>query len=174
MLSHMDGPAVWLVVRVRESEIVDLGGKVKFPRGVVVFSGSRDEAIDYLLKNGAAGCAVMYAKATAGNGGTATAGYKGTATAGDYGTATAGNGGTATAGYKGTATAGDHGTATAGNGGTATAGDHGTVAAGEGGILQIHFRDGGRRRIRTVYVGENNVKPNTKYRLSYKGDFIPV
>ena len=44
--------AVWKVVRVLESEIVDLGGKVKFPRGEVVYSGTRDGATGYIVANG--------------------------------------------------------------------------------------------------------------------------
>jgi hypothetical protein len=127
--------------------------------------------------------------ATAGDWGTATAGYKGTATAGDWGTAIAGAEGTATAGYKGTATAGDggtaiagkwgtatagdNGTATAGDGGTAIAGKWGTATAGDGGILQIRYYDT-RLRIATAYVGENGIKPNTKYRLDNERNFVEV
>ena len=141
--------AVWLVVSVEATDIVDLDGKVKFPRGEVVYCGDRDGAVAYILANGGAGKACAYARApagaygaaTAGEGGTATAGYSGTATAGDYGvatagaygTATAGDYGTATAGYSGTATAGAYGAATAGDYGTATAGYKGTATAGEGG-----------------------------------------
>ena len=128
--------------------------------------------------------------ATAGCYGTATAGYRGTATAGRYGTATAGRYGTATAGFRGTATAGDDGTATAGSYGTvaagycgkATAGDHGTatagsygtVAAGKNGILQLAYYDGVRRRLATAYVGENGIKPNTKYKLNGNHEFVEV
>jgi hypothetical protein len=112
--------------------------------------------------------------ATAGVCGTATAGDRGTATAGDYGTATAGVGGTATAGVGGTATAGVGGTATAGYRGTATAGVCGTATAGIGGtatagdygILNIRYWDGYRYRIAIFYVGEDNIEPNTPYRLN--------
>ena len=84
----------WIVVEVEQSDIVDLGGKVKFPRGVVVYCGTRKEAADLICKHCPAGTKVTL----------------GTATAGDMGTATAGDMGTATAGYMGTATAGDMGT----------------------------------------------------------------
>jgi hypothetical protein len=93
-----DNDAKWLVVAVPDGTWVELDGKVKFPRGTVVFCGERRDATDYLQER-APGRNVV--------GATATAGYRGTATAGDAGTATAG--------YRGTATAGDHGTATAGD-----------------------------------------------------------
>jgi hypothetical protein len=193
-LLNWSGDAVWLVVMVEESAILsgqgDLTDKCKFPCGTVVFSGARDKAIAEMVKRGAnlakivGGTATAgdYGTATAGDYGTATAGDRGTATAGDYGTATAGVGGTATAGvggtatagYRGTATAGDKGTATAGVGGTATAGDYGTATAGYygtatagvGGILNIRYWDGNRYRIAIFYVGEDNIEPNTPYRLN--------
>jgi len=106
-----------------------------------------------------------FGAATAGDAGTATAGYFGIATAGDDGIATAGDDGTATAGNGGTATAGDAGTATVGEGGTATAGDDGTATAGEGGIIQIYWYDGHRRRILVGYVGEAGLLPDVPYRV---------
>jgi len=131
--------AKWLAVRVKARTIVDLGGKVKFPRGEVVCCGERDEVTRYLLAHGAHGRAVAGGTATAGDRGTATAGYLGTATAGYLGTATAGDRGTATAGDRGTATAGDLGTATAGYLGTATAGDRGTATAGDRGTATAGY-----------------------------------
>ncbi len=151
-----DADAKWLVVEVGLSDLIALGGKVKFPRCTVRHIGDKASATQFLIANEprAAGVAVIgatlqagdkelcqvgaygtatagdWGTATAGNEGTATAGNEGTATAGYKGTATAGNEGTATAGYKGTATAGDWGTATAGYKGTATAGNEGTATAG--------------------------------------------
>ena len=143
--------AVWLVVAVDPTDVVnpDQAHKVRFRAGRVRFHGTRDEAVDYLMGNGAAGLPVVYghhvapdrgtATATAGDQGTATAGDQGTATAGNWGTATAGNEGTATAGNWGTATAGDRGTATAGDYGTATAGDQGTATAGDYGTATAGY-----------------------------------
>ncbi len=138
-----DTDAKWLVVEVGLSDLIALGGKVKFPRCTVRHIGDKASATQFLIANEprAAGVAVIGATLQAGDKelcqvgayGTATAGYKGTATAGNEGTATAGYEGTATAGYKGTATAGDKGTATAGDWGTATAGDWGTATAGDKG-----------------------------------------
>ena len=115
-----------------------------------------------------------FGTASAGNGGTATAGYRGTASAGYGGTASAGDNGIASAGDFGTASAGYGGTASAGYGGTAIAGDYGTASAGYKGILQIKWYDGQRYRISTAYVGENDIFPNTKYKLDEKGQFQKV
>ena len=147
--------ARWLVVEVDATSVVNIGGKVKFPRGVVVHCGDRQSATSYLAAR-THGRAIV--------GGTATAGYGGTATAGDGGTATAGDGGTATAGYGGTATAGYGGTATAGDRGTATAGYGGTATAGYGGILSLRWWDGKRYRIATFCLGEDGIEPNIPYR----------
>jgi hypothetical protein len=158
--------AVWLVVEVLASEIVQItedgGGKVKFPRGDVVFFGKPDDAVAYLQARAPAGKAIT----------------KGTATAGDRGTATAGDRGTATAGDRGTATAGDRGTATAGDSGTATAGDRGTAKTGDLGVVAIRWWDrkaadgAGRFRVAIGYVGEDVIKPNTFYVVDEAGKLI--
>jgi hypothetical protein len=59
---------VWLVVEVDADTIVDLGGKVKFPRGVVVFAGPQLEATTFLAKR-APGRVIVGGTATAGDGG---------------------------------------------------------------------------------------------------------
>jgi hypothetical protein len=128
---------VWLVAEV--DEWVNLGGKVKAPRAVVVHAGDRASATAWLVER-CPGRAVVGATVVAGDHGMAVAGYGGTATAGDRGTATAGDRGTAIAGYRGTATAGDDGTATAGDRGTATAGDRGTATAGYRGTATAGYR----------------------------------
>ena len=133
--------AAWLVVRVKESQVISIGGdKVKVPAGVVEFFGDAKAAVELIQKYAPAGACVVSGTATAGVSGTATAGYSGTATAGVSGTATAGDSGTATAGYRGTATAGYRGTATAGDSGTATAGYSGTATAGDSGTATAGVR----------------------------------
>ena len=171
---------VFQVVLVEEAACVHLGGKVKFPRGVVLYTGDIRTAADMIKREyataaviGGTAAAGDYGTATAGHGGTATAGDRGTATAGDYGTATAGDYGTATAGYRGTATAGHGGTATAGDRGTATAGDYGTATAGDCGILQIAYFEA-RRRIAIAYVGAGGIEPNVPYRLNASHKFERV
>lgn len=155
ILGNWSPDAKWLVVSVEVATIVDLGGKVKFPRGEVVHCGDRKSATEYLAVNGCAGRKII--------GGTATAGYRGTATAGVSGTATAGYRGTATAGYGGTATAGDRGTATAGDSGTATAGDDGVISV-------LWWDDSARRHRRAIgVIGEGGLEANVAYRLDGKG-----
>ena len=70
------GDTKWLVVEVLASEIVDLKGKVKFPRGRVVFCGTPDDAGKWLAAR-APGRAIVRGTATAGDRGTATAGDRG-------------------------------------------------------------------------------------------------
>jgi len=174
---------LWLVLAAKTKDIVDLDGKVKFPRCRVLYAGNKEIATALISEN-CPGAAVIHGTATAGYKGTATAGYGGTATAGDGGTATSGYGGTATAGNYGTATAGNYGTATAGYGGTATAGYKGTATAGYkgtatsgyGGILQIRDWDSNacRYRIVTGYIGENGILPGKKYQIDGSGQFIEV
>ena len=181
-----DPEAKWLVVQVEESTIRMLGGKCKFPEGKVVFVGAKSDAAEYIIANEprAKNVAVIGRVALVGDKepvlvgalGTATAGESGTATAGESGTATAGNYGTATAGYRGTATAGYRGTATAGYRGTATAGNYGTATAGESGEIRIQYYDSKANRYRTKvgYVGEDGIKPETKYRLDDAFKFVEV
>ena len=168
--------AKWLVIEVDESSIVMLGGKCKFPRGVVRFVGEKHEAAAYLIEHElrAANVAVIGASLTVGDAQTVMVGALGTATAGAFGTATAGYSGTATAGYSGTATAGAFGTATAGDRGTATAGDSGTATAGDRGELRIRWYDNKANRYRTAvaYVGENGIEPNVPYRLNENHEFV--
>ena len=93
LLLNWDDAARWLVVEVDADQVIDVDGKVKFPRCDVVHCGDKDSAIGYILANGAEGKAVVGAKITAGDRGQATAGYSGQATAGDSGQATAGDSG---------------------------------------------------------------------------------
>ena len=93
-LANWTDKAAWLVVEIEVSDIVNLEGKVKVPRGRVLFSGDRLQALELMARLGHLDEGHMGGTATAGGGGTATAGYRGTATAGDGGTATAGDGGT--------------------------------------------------------------------------------
>ena len=200
-LLDLEKPAWWLVVRVRASEIVDLGGKVKFPRGeVILATRERDAAVRYLLDHGAHDKPVAFRKAIAGKYGRATVGDFGQATAGeeghaiagkhgqatagdfgraivgDYGQATAGEGGQATAGNYGQATAGDLGQAIAGDYGRATADNGGKATAGIGGIIAIQWWDmtAQRNRLAVGYPGENGIKPNTPYKLDHTGRFVEV
>lgn len=76
-LVSWDSDAAWLVVEVDAASIVDLVGKVKFPRGIVVHCGTRESAIAYLMEHEGSGRAIVGGTATAGEAGTATAGVRG-------------------------------------------------------------------------------------------------
>ena len=93
--------AKWLVVEVKQSEIIQLDGKIKFPSCTVVHCGTQLSATEFLFAVNEKLQGVVGAFVKAGYAGTATAGTRGTATAGDEGTATAGTRGTATAGDEG-------------------------------------------------------------------------
>jgi len=142
-LASFDACAKWLVVSVDATEIIQLDGKVKFPRGIVEFCGDRKEATDYLAARVPAGMtpAIIGRFAVAGDqqtalsgyGGTSTSGYGGTSTSGDRGTSTSGDRGTSTSGGKGASTSGDRGTSTSGDRGTSTSGNWGTSTSGDRG-----------------------------------------
>jgi hypothetical protein len=144
--------AKWLVVEVEESVIQMLGGKCKFPRGLVRFVGEKHEAAAYLIAHEprAAGVAVIGAHLVRGDAQAVTVGALGTATAGYRGTATAGALGTATAGYRGTATAGYRGE------------------------IRARYWDDKNQRYRTVigYVGEDGIRANVAYRLDSKNMLV--
>ena len=158
-----EGDARWLVVSVLASEIVDLKNEVKFPRGEVVFCGTREAAIAYLSARlpsgrayaicGASAKVGAYESAIVGDYGTASAGAYGTAIAGEFGRASAGDYsivkvgdygiatvedcGVVTAGHRGTVTAGDFSLAVAGDFGRVSAGDHSIVKVGDYGIATV-------------------------------------
>lgn len=90
-LLNWGADAQWQVVKVLATDIVHIGtDKVKFPRGVVVYTGDRSGATSFLHAKIGNGFSIHGVATTAGDRGTATAGKYGTATAGDNGTATAG------------------------------------------------------------------------------------
>lgn len=66
---HDQPDARWYIVEVLAVDVVDLGGKVKFPRGNVILRGSRDEVVKSMQER-CPGRAVVYGQATAGEKGT--------------------------------------------------------------------------------------------------------
>ena len=145
--------AKWLVVEVESDSIVALGGKVKFPEGVVRFAGDAKSATDYLWEHEPRSRDVAVIGASR-------------AEKQDGARVAVGALGTATAGYSGTATAGDSGTATAGDSGTATAGLYGAIS--------IEYYDTKREAYRRK-VGEIDgemLKPGVAYRLDESANFI--
>ena len=136
--------AKWLVAEVN-GDVIDLGGKVKFPAANVIFCGSRLDATEFIRNAGAKGAVV---------GATVTGGYGATVTGGD--------GATVTGGDRATVTGGDRATVTGGYGATVTGGD--------GAVLMFRFWDStkNRHRFTVAYVGEKGIKENTAYRLNNK------
>lgn len=175
--------AVWMVLAVAEADIVDLNGKVKFPRCRVIHAGNRESAT-IVMAALAPGRAIAGVSLTGGDSATLTGGDNATLTGGDYATLTGGNratltggdGATLTGGNYATLTGGDDATLTGGNratltGGdyaTLTGGDYATLTGGDNATLSWRVWDSAASRIRIVvaYVGEDGIKAGTAYRLS--------
>jgi hypothetical protein len=136
-LADWSADANWLVVKVDSADIIDLGGKVKFPRGSVVCCGDRKKATDYLVSRAPRETACMGAFVTGGDGSTVTGG----------------DGSTVTGGYRSTVTGGYRSTVTGGH--------RSTVTGGDGSTLSVKWWDGARYRIAVAYVGEDGIKANT-------------
>ncbi len=123
-LANWDEKAKWLVVEVNKADIIDLEGKVKFPKCKVVFCGSRKDATDFIICKGAKN--VIGSFVTSGDKGTSNSGYKGVSTSGYKGVSTSGDKGVSNSGDKGVSNSGDNGTSTSGYFGTSISGDNGT------------------------------------------------
>jgi hypothetical protein len=159
-LLDFSSAAKWLVVEYTSADAIDLNGKIKIPRGLVVFCGDRKGATDFIA---------LYCKS-------ARSIVGGTSTSGDEGTSTSGYRGTSTSGYRGTSTSGDEGTSTSGDEGTSTSGDEGTSKSGDVGIVVCRWWDGGKGRYRLSvgYVGEDGIKANAFYRADETGKLVEV
>lgn len=237
LYGHGDGSASeywsendkWLVISVETSSIIELRGKVKFPKGEVVFCGDRKSATDFLMKHeprsllqpiigafitvsdnqtaitgykgsstsGLKGSSTSgdYSMSTSGNYGTSTSGdyststsgYKGTSTSGGFsisisgnygnsisglgGTSTSGDYGTSTSGFKGTSISGEGGKSISGVGGTSSSGYNGKCKTGYKGIIQIKYYENNRVKLKTGYIGEDGLEPDTFYKLDENNNF---
>ena len=151
----------YLVVEVDAADVIDLGGKVKFPRGVVVFTSLNWwEALIYVKERRPAGMAEKiatgdygHAAATGYSGHAAATGYSGHAAAtGDYGhaAATGDSGHAAATGYYGHAAALSY---------------NGKAKAGTNGAVVLAWCDGKRGRFLVGYVGEDGIEADTWYRV---------
>ena len=151
-LKNKAADAKWLVVEVTQADVIDLGGKVKFPRGVVVSCNDhwRDAMAVIrarMLRDGA-----FRVVATKEGEVASATGHSGHASAtGDYG----------------------HASAT-GHYGWAITGYNGTAKADKNGALTLLWHDGKRPRVTVGYVGENGVKAGVAYRLDGKGALVEV
>lgn len=145
-----DYDARWLVLKVVSKDVVYIteqgGGKWKFPKCSVEFVGTRDEALAFLKKKTPDDLLDKI--------------YGGNNCTGIHGSASA---------------TGDHGSASA-TGREGTALSFHIAEAGENGTIIIKWLDdkSNRFRVRVGYVGEDGIKPNTKYRLNDKHEFEEV
>ena len=92
LLNH-NASAVWLAVEIVESEIVDLDGKIKVPRGWVVACGKREDVEEYIATRLPAKLRPKQVKASGDYGQASASGDKGEALAGQDGEAVAGTNG---------------------------------------------------------------------------------
>lgn len=135
--SYLDSTAKWLVVEVESDSIVMLGGKCKFPKGIVRFVGDKHDATQYLIEHEPRAREVAVI------------------------------GITVTVGDSQSAIGGALSMLTGGNGSTLTGGDGSTLTGGYGSELRIRYWDNKADRYRTViaYVGEDGIEANVPYRL---------
>jgi hypothetical protein len=155
--------AAWLVCKVAAKDIVDIDGKVKFPKCKVVFCGDRKGATDYIIACGADPSKVVGAFLTGGDGATLTGGDGATLTGGDGATLTGGDWATLTGGYRATLTGGYGATLTGGDWATLTGGYGATLTGGDWATLNWKVWDGKYYRMHTAYVGEKGIKKDTPY-----------
>ena len=85
-LLNWDEGAMWLVVEILASDVIDLDGKIKVPRGRVLFAGVRLEALALMQRLGHLDEAAVGATLTGGDGATLTGGDRATLTGGDRAT----------------------------------------------------------------------------------------
>jgi hypothetical protein len=171
--------AKWLVVKVLKGTCIDLGGKVKFPKGTVVYAGTKEEAVKIIAEAYPEAPVVFanrhsgdYGVSTSDYGGTSTSGNFGTSISGDYGKSISGDYGKSISDYHGASISGDGGTSISGIGGISTSGEGGTSTSSIGGKLNIKLHDSYRYRTAVAYVGENGIEPNVAYKLDDDGNFI--
>jgi hypothetical protein len=119
----------WLVVKVLKDTTVDLGGKVKFPKGIVVYAGTKEEAVK-IIAEAYPEAPVVFANRYSGNDGISISGDRGTSTSGHYGKSTSGHYGASISGYHGNSTSGYRGASTSGDYGASTSGDYGASTSG--------------------------------------------
>ncbi|MDE1971469.1 MAG: hypothetical protein KGI50_07895 [Patescibacteria group bacterium] len=124
--------AKWLVVEVNEEDIIDLGRKVKFPRGIVRYVGDKAGATGYLTEHEprSANDAVIGLVKTVGNNQSVMGGNYSVLTGGHHSILTGGNYSTLTGGYRSTLTGGHGSTLTGGLCSTLTGGHYSTLTGG--------------------------------------------
>jgi hypothetical protein len=147
--------AKWLLIKVdTENGMIELGGKVKFRCGEIVFVGTCAEVTEELKKY----IPTDRVYSVIGS----------TLTGGDGSTLTGGDRSTLTGGYRSTLTGGDRSTLTGGDGSTLTGGDDA--------IFSVLYYDAKRNKWRRKFavVGEDGIEPNVQYKLDENFNFVKV
>jgi hypothetical protein len=195
---HITWSAVWVVIEVKDVDLIRENGAVRFSRGNVIFNGPARKACTFLRKHNLpvprhdikeVSLGDDAGVVRVGDHGVAVAARWGRAAAGDCGKALAFMGdvsaggrslaytdfGSASVGGDGIAVAFDSGTAKARDKGIAIVGEWGgSVQAGVGGVLVMkHFNPGtGAAQWRVAVVGEGGILPDTPYTLDPNGCFV--
>ena len=185
--------AKWLVVEVAAADIVTIdAAKVKFPRGVVIYAGTRYGATRLIAEHAPVGSRIVgliaavpdnahhdgadratvsggyHATVSGGDGATVSGGYRATVSGGDGATVSGGTHATVSGGYRATVSGGDGATTLAGHNGTAKAGDKGIVA------VKWWDTKADRFRLAVGYVGEDGIEANVPYRADANGRLVKV
>ena len=151
--------AKWLVVEVVEAEYVDLGMKVKFPRGKVVYCGEYTEAVTiisdaFIARTIADSETDENIQAASGN---------------SSQLAASGNSSRlAASGYSSQLAASGEDSIVCG------VGLNSIGSAGTNGCIALVWHDGKRYRIAVGYIGENGIEANTKYCVDRFGKLAEV
>jgi hypothetical protein len=132
---NWDADATWCVVEVESKDIINLDGKVKFPRGRVVMTGSRRDATCYVYNNAPQGTVVHGLILEGGRNCYIVGGHNCHIVGGDCAVLTGGYNSTLTGGYNSTLTGGAYVTLTGGDDATLTGGDNSTLKGGDGSTL---------------------------------------
>jgi len=165
--------ARWLVVDVVAADCIDLDGKVKFPRGTVVYCGDQQGATELIVAHGADPALVVGRVASDGDCSKLTGGDRSVLTGGDCSVLTGGHDSKLTGGDRSVLTGGDDSKLTGGDYSKLTGGDRSVLTGGDRSVLSIRWWDGSRCCIAVGYVGEG-LKAGVTYRLNNKGEFVEV
>jgi hypothetical protein len=181
--SHLstDALAKWMIVEVEEALLVDLGGKVKFPHGNVIYCGASAGAMAILRKHkwGEEPAEITNPSTTGDRAHSSTTGdgahssttgnYAHSSTTGDYAHSST------TGDYAHSSTTGDraHSSTKGEDSVAACLGYNGRVKSGHGPLIAAYW-DGNRRRIAVAYPGENGIEPDAWYSVNERGEFTKV
>lgn len=196
-LADWGDKATWLVVEVFVRDIIDLDGKVKFPRGNVLYAGDRKTATDMILARHSK-AKVMGASVVVGDKQKIALGYNAVVVAGCNSQVTVGSqskitvdenssvkigdecivnassGCDVAAGHSSNVIVGQLSNVETGPWSKIVAGRDSVVAAGDASVICIeHFSHITHRNGYAVsYVGENGIEPHVPYRVNNKGKLV--